>query len=55
MLDVAFGWLASKPFVPSIIAGASTPEQIDLNLKAVNCNLTAEEVADIERIFPAEG
>jgi aryl-alcohol dehydrogenase-like predicted oxidoreductase len=53
LLDIAFGWLASKPFVPSIIAGASTPEQVEMNLKAATCNLTAEEVAFIEQVFPA--
>jgi aryl-alcohol dehydrogenase-like predicted oxidoreductase len=26
LLDIVFGWLASKPFIPSVIAGASTPE-----------------------------
>lgn len=51
LLDIAFGWLASKPFIPSVIAGASTPEQVDLNCKAVTCALTAEEVAKVEAIF----
>lgn len=51
MLDIAFGWVASKPFVPSVMAGASTPEQVEANAKAVTCNLTAEEVMQIEAIF----
>ena len=51
LLDIAFGWLASKAFIPSVIAGASTPEQVDLNCKAVTCGLAAEEVAHIEAIF----
>ncbi len=51
MLDIAFGWVASKPFIPSVMAGASTPEQVDMNAKAVNCNLNADEVARIEAIF----
>jgi aryl-alcohol dehydrogenase-like predicted oxidoreductase len=50
LLDIAFGWLAAKPFVPSVIAGASTPEQLDLNLKAVDCKLTPEEVTQVESI-----
>lgn len=33
------------------MAGASTPEQVEMNAKAVTCNLTAEEVAQIDRIF----
>lgn len=51
LLDIAFGWLASKPFIPSVIAGASTPEQVDLNCKAVTCNLSAEELSLIESVF----
>jgi len=51
LLDIAFGWLASKPFIPSVIAGASTPEQVSLNLKAVTCGLTGDEVAQIEALF----
>lgn len=53
LLDIAFGWLASKPFIPSVIAGASTPEQVELNWKAVTCGLSVEEVADVEALFPA--
>jgi aryl-alcohol dehydrogenase-like predicted oxidoreductase len=51
LLDIAFGWLASKPFIPSMIAGASTPEQVDANCKAVTCALSADEVGEIEVIF----
>ncbi|HUD50464.1 aldo/keto reductase, partial [Parvibaculum sp.] len=34
ILDVAFGWLASQPHVGSVIAGATKPEQVELNVKA---------------------
>jgi aryl-alcohol dehydrogenase-like predicted oxidoreductase len=34
-----------------VIAGASTPEQLDLNHKAVTCVLSAEEAAKAEAIF----
>ena len=53
-LDIAFGWLASKPFIPSIIAGASTPEQVDLNWKAATCNLSREELAEVDALFVAK-
>ncbi len=52
LLDIAMGWLASKPFIPSVIAGASTPEQLDLNYKAINCSLSQEELAQIESLLP---
>ena len=51
LVDIAFGWLASKPFIPSVIAGASTPEQIEANLKAVTCGLSADEIAAVDAIF----
>ncbi len=53
LLEIAFGWLAAKPFIPSVIAGASTPEQIDANYKAVSCTLTHDELARIDAIFAA--
>ncbi len=43
--------MCSKAFLPSVIAGASTPEQVDLNCKAVTCGLTADEVAHVEAVF----
>jgi aryl-alcohol dehydrogenase-like predicted oxidoreductase len=51
LLDIAFGWLASKFFIPSVIAGASTPEQLDANWKAVTCSLSDEEVSHVETLF----
>jgi len=54
LLDIAFGWLAAKPFIPSVIAGASTPEQVDANYKAVSCALTQDELAQIDAIFAAQ-
>ena len=44
MLDVAFAWLLEKPFVPSVIAGASRPEQIDANIKAAAAKLSGAEL-----------
>ncbi len=34
LLDFAFGWLLSKPYIASVIAGASRPEHIESNVKA---------------------
>src|SRR6185436_778534 len=34
MLELAFSWLAARPTVASIIAGATKPEQIEANVKA---------------------
>lgn len=34
LLDFAFGWLLSKPWIASVISGASRPEHIESNVKA---------------------
>ncbi|MEJ0011543.1 MAG: aldo/keto reductase [Bauldia sp.] len=50
MVELAMSWLASKPLVASIIAGATKPEQVASNAKAVEWKLTAAEIAEIDRI-----
>ncbi len=50
MLELAFSWLAARPQVSSIIAGATKPEQLEQNVKAVNWKLSADEIAEIDRI-----
>ena len=54
MLELAFSWLAARPTVASIIAGATKPEQIEANVKAADWTLTAEEMAEIDRLTGAE-
>ncbi len=50
MLELAFSWLAQRPTVASVIAGATRPEQIEQNIKAVGWHLTPEELAEIDKI-----
>jgi aryl-alcohol dehydrogenase-like predicted oxidoreductase len=50
VLELAFSWLAARPAVSSIIAGATKPEQVELNVKAADWALTAEEVEEIDKI-----
>ncbi|MBB5047078.1 aryl-alcohol dehydrogenase-like predicted oxidoreductase [Rhodopseudomonas rhenobacensis] len=50
MLELAFSWLAGRPQVASVIAGASTPEQVEQNIAALNWTLSAEEFAEIDKI-----
>ena len=50
MLALAFSWLASRPCLSSIIAGATRPEQIEQNVQAVNWKLSADDLAEIDRI-----
>jgi aryl-alcohol dehydrogenase-like predicted oxidoreductase len=50
LLELAMSWLASRPVVSSVIAGATTPEQIAANVAAASWTLTAEEMAEVEGI-----
>ncbi|OAI43076.1 aldo/keto reductase [bacterium SCGC AG-212-C10] len=50
MLELAMSWLAAKPAVASVIAGATKPEQVEQNAAAVDWKLTPEEVSEIEAI-----
>jgi aryl-alcohol dehydrogenase-like predicted oxidoreductase len=50
MLELAFAWLASRPQVSSVIAGATRVEQVEQNVKAIDWALSAEEIAEIDRI-----
>jgi aryl-alcohol dehydrogenase-like predicted oxidoreductase len=50
LLELAMSWLASRPVVSSIIAGATKPEQVAANAAAVGWQLSAAELAEIDRI-----
>jgi aryl-alcohol dehydrogenase-like predicted oxidoreductase len=53
MLEVAFGWLLAQPQVSSVIAGATTPEQIAANAAAASAFVpTTEDLTEIDKIFP---
>jgi aryl-alcohol dehydrogenase-like predicted oxidoreductase len=50
MLELAFGWLLARPYVASVIAGTTTPEQVRQNAGALAWQLTADEIAAVESI-----
>jgi aryl-alcohol dehydrogenase-like predicted oxidoreductase len=50
MLELAFSWLAARPQVSSVIAGATRVEQIEQNVKAATWKLSAEDMAEIDKI-----
>jgi aryl-alcohol dehydrogenase-like predicted oxidoreductase len=50
ILELAMSWLAARPGVASIIAGATRPEQVEANAKSVGWKLSADEMAEIDRI-----
>jgi aryl-alcohol dehydrogenase-like predicted oxidoreductase len=50
LLELAMSWLASRPYVPSIIAGATRPEQIEQNIAAVSWVLSDAELAEVDSL-----
>ena len=54
LLELAFSWLAARPCVSSIIAGATRTEQLDANVRAIGWALTADDLSAIDRITARE-
>ncbi|WP_285506024.1 aldo/keto reductase [Actinokineospora sp. NBRC 105648] len=52
MTTLAIGWLASRPTVGSVIAGATTAEQVTANAKAPTWRPTPDDLAAIDEICP---
>jgi aryl-alcohol dehydrogenase-like predicted oxidoreductase len=50
LLELALSWLAAQPVMLSVIAGATRAEQVALNVKAIEWELTPEELAEIDGI-----
>ncbi|HEY0554788.1 MAG TPA: aldo/keto reductase [Thermoanaerobaculia bacterium] len=54
LLELAFSWLLSHPQVASVIAGATSPEQVHANVHATGWHLTHADLAEIDKLAPAE-
>lgn len=50
MVELAFSWLLAQAPVSSVIAGATKPEQLEANVKAGGWQMTAAELAEIDKI-----
>jgi aryl-alcohol dehydrogenase-like predicted oxidoreductase len=50
LLELAFSWLLARRPVASVIAGATKPEQLEQNVKAAGWALTADDLAEIDRL-----
>ncbi len=55
VLDLAFAWLSSHDVVASVIAGATTAEQVLLNVAAAEWKLSEAERRDVANLAPAVG
>lgn len=54
ILELAMSWLACLPVVPSVIAGATSAEQVRQNVKAASWKLSAEEMRKVAEISSAK-
>ncbi|PWU21309.1 MAG: aldo/keto reductase [Candidatus Rokuibacteriota bacterium] len=52
LLELAISWLVSYPIVASVIAGATSPEQVRQNVAAGGWRLTEADRAEIDKIAP---
>jgi aryl-alcohol dehydrogenase-like predicted oxidoreductase len=53
MLEATFGWLLSRPVLSSVIAGATSPDQVRANAAACSAwSPSADELATIDALFP---
>ncbi|HVE91512.1 MAG TPA: aldo/keto reductase [Actinomycetota bacterium] len=50
LLELAMSWLAGRPMVASVIAGATKPEQVTSNSQAAGWVLSDEEGAEVDAI-----
>ena len=55
LLELAMSWLASRTVVASVIAGATTVEQVEANVTAAGWELTAEQLAEVDRLTAGSG
>ena len=49
--QLEFSWLAARPEVCSVIAGAKTADQVRANSSAASWKLTSRDLAEIDRIL----
>jgi aryl-alcohol dehydrogenase-like predicted oxidoreductase len=48
--QIALAWLLAKPYVSTILVGASKLSQLDDNLGAANLALSNQEVAELDKL-----
>jgi aryl-alcohol dehydrogenase-like predicted oxidoreductase len=55
LTDLALGWLAGRPPVASVITGATTAAQIRGNVAAAAWRLTADDMAEVDKLSARPG
>ncbi len=55
LLDLAFAWLLAEPTVASVIAGATSAEQVQRNARTADWSLTTDERATVDALLSSYG
>jgi aryl-alcohol dehydrogenase-like predicted oxidoreductase len=50
LLELAVSWLAAQPQVASVICGATRPEQVSENVRALSWKLSNDELAQVDKL-----
>jgi aryl-alcohol dehydrogenase-like predicted oxidoreductase len=50
LLELAMSWLASMPHISSVIAGATSKEQVQQNAAAISWQLSADEMNQVNEL-----
>jgi aryl-alcohol dehydrogenase-like predicted oxidoreductase len=51
LLELAISWLAARPTVTSVIAGATTSQQVKMNAAAAGWRLSKADLAEVDQIL----
>ncbi len=51
LLELAMSWLASQSVVPSVIAGATSIEQVNQNATAASWNMTEDKIKEVRALI----
>lgn len=52
--ELALAWLACQPYVSTVIAGTTRPEQVEANARAADWKLTQADLAEIDTILAGQ-
>ncbi|MGD0676237.1 MAG: aldo/keto reductase [Polyangiaceae bacterium] len=52
LLELAVSWLLTRPVVASVIAGATSADQVNANVRAARWHLGTTDLASLDRIAP---
>jgi aryl-alcohol dehydrogenase-like predicted oxidoreductase len=50
LLELAVSWLAAQPQVSSVICGATRPEQVSENVRALSWKLSSDDLVEVDKL-----